>query len=193
MDSMGTDRERVDQWLDDTLALYSKSEPRPGLEMRVLANLGAEKARLAVERRWWWAAGLVAATSVCVVAAILWLGQTGRAARSSETLTAAHHESGGLALESLPPVTKHEVKKGQRRPIHRSTLFLPAQRAVAPRLEQFPAPLPLTEQEQLLARYVQDFPRKASLVALAQTELHKQDEREMGAPWPSKTNSPDFE
>ena len=33
--------------------------------------------------------------------------------------------------------------------------------------------------------YVREFPEKAVLVARAQTELRKQDEREMAAPWPT--------
>jgi hypothetical protein len=43
----------------------------------------------------------------------------------------------------------------------------------------------LTDQEKMLALYVRDFPGKAALVARAQTELHKQDELEMAAPWPA--------
>jgi len=42
--------------------------------------------------------------------------------------------------------------------------------------------LPLNDQERMLARYVQDFPEKAALVARAQSDLHKLDELEMSGP-----------
>lgn len=58
-----------------------------------------------------------------------------------------------------------------------------------PKLEQFPSPIPLNEQEKMLARYVQEFPRKAALVARAQTDLRKRDEREMAAPWPKSAEA----
>lgn len=191
MNSMGMDKERVvEQWLDDSLAQYGKTEPRPGLEMRVMASLHAEKTRIAAGRRWWWGAGLVAATSAALVTATLWFGQASRAPRSTETSIAARHESSGVSLEPVPQVAKHEVKEGQHRPIHRATR---AQPAVAPKLEQFPAPAPLNEQERLLARYVEEFPQKAALVARVQTELRIKDEREMAAPWPKDAASTDLQ
>jgi hypothetical protein len=56
-------------------------------------------------------------------------------------------------------------------------------------LEQFPTPTPLSDQEKLLARYVQEFPQRAALIARAQTQLRKRDEFEMAAPWPKNTDS----
>jgi hypothetical protein len=47
----------------------------------------------------------------------------------------------------------------------------------------------MNEQEKMLARYVQEFPQRAALVARAQTELQKRDEREMAAPWPKNAES----
>lgn len=198
MDSMGMDKERVndhspdDRWLDDALAQYGRSEPRPGLEMRVLASLQAEKARREAERPWWWAAGMVAAASAVVVmaGAMLWFGRGDRAQRPALTSIAAHGERTGVASESAPPVVKNALKEGPRRPIHRAPL---TQQAAAPRLEQFPTPAPLSDQERLLARYVKDFPEKATLVAQIQTDLHKQDEREMAAPWPESSTSTHFD
>jgi hypothetical protein len=42
-------------------------------------------------------------------------------------------------------------------------------------LEQFPSPQPLSAQEEILTRYIQQFPREAGLVAQAQTQLSKQE------------------
>lgn len=41
--------EKLDKWLDQTLAEYRRVEPRPGIEARVLANL---RSRLS-QRSWW--------------------------------------------------------------------------------------------------------------------------------------------
>jgi prefoldin subunit 5 len=45
-------------------------------------------------------------------------------------------------------------------------------------LEQFPSPQPLSEQEQMLARYVEELPSEAKQIAQAQTELARHDEIE---------------
>jgi hypothetical protein len=47
----------------------------------------------------------------------------------------------------------------------------------------------MNEQEKMLARYVQEFPQRAALVARAQTELQNRDQREMSAPWPKNAES----
>jgi hypothetical protein len=46
-------------------------------------------------------------------------------------------------------------------------------------LEQFPSPRPLSEQEIMLARFVEQFPREAAMIARAQTKLLAQEEEEM--------------
>jgi hypothetical protein len=55
----------------------------------------------------------------------------------------------------------------------------------APKSEQFPSPQPLSEQEKLLASYVERFPEHAVLVARAQAQLeqrdHEEEMREMNA------------
>jgi hypothetical protein len=47
--------------------------------------------------------------------------------------------------------------------------------SVEPRLEQFPSPAPLSEQEEMLVRYIRERPHEAALIARAQAELLKQD------------------
>ena len=47
--------------------------------------------------------------------------------------------------------------------------------AATPRLEQFPSPQPLSEQERILADYVTQFRREAVLGAEAQRRLERQD------------------
>jgi hypothetical protein len=47
-----------------------------------------------------------------------------------------------------------------------------------PKLEQFPAPQPLSEQEKLLQAYVAKYPEQAGLVARARTEELRQEQLE---------------
>ena len=56
--------------------------------------------------------------------------------------------------------------------------------AAVPKADQFPSPLPLSEQEQMLARYVAKHRDRAVLMARAQTELirvqQEDDSKESG-------------
>jgi len=47
-----------------------------------------------------------------------------------------------------------------------------------PRLDQFPSPRPLSEQEKILAMYIDRYPEHAALVAQARMETLRQDEEE---------------
>jgi len=182
-------QQEVERWLDAALVPYSKAEPRDGLEGRVLANLRQEKDRLATRRRWWWTAGSVAA--MAVVAAAVWAGV-------SETRRAPNLASGPFTTDSedattsrqkapSPPViepTQTVVRSPRRRVTSAAVTH-----AREPKLDQFPSPVPLTDQERMLAQYVQEFPQRAVLVARAQTQLRKQEEREMGLPAPGSGSS----
>ena len=55
-----------------------------------------------------------------------------------------------------------------------------------PKLDQFPSPQPLSEQEKILVSYVEDYPDYAVLVARLRTEALRRDElEEMKAAFPS--------
>lgn len=56
-----------------------------------------------------------------------------------------------------------------------------------PKLDQFPTPRPLSEQEKLLVRYVHEFPEEALLIAKAQAESEKEIEQLSGNQ-PPETN-----
>lgn len=181
----------VDQLLDAVLAQYGKAEPRAGLETRVLANLRAERDRIASRHRWWWA-GIAVATAAIAVA--VWLGH-GDGARTPgiSPSTVARHENRERAdhpavhPDPQPRVTQQAKEAVHRRPI-RPEVHNP-QAGEAAKLEQFPAPAELSDQEKLLARYVQEFPQRAALIARAQTDLRERNELEMAAPWPNKTDA----
>ena len=53
-----------DELLDKALEEFGRTEPRAGLESRVLANLRIEQERLTRARRWWGALGSRFALSI---------------------------------------------------------------------------------------------------------------------------------
>jgi hypothetical protein len=182
MDPMDKEHQ-VEQWLDAALGQYGKVEPRTGLESRVLANLRDERMGTASQRRWWRTVGAVAVAAAIVAA--VWVGENGNRKASSTTARTptTHQETGGTFTEPTPRSPVAHQNKGMPPP-RRAGQTIREVSVQAPKLEQFPSPSPLTEQEEMLARYVQEFPRRATLMARAQTELRREDEREMAAPWP---------
>jgi hypothetical protein len=155
----------AERWLDAALKQYGEAEPRPGLENRILANLQAERARLTL-RPWWWRPAAVAVT-ITVFTAGTWL------LRRSPDVIKGQFQISRLSL----PVTK--IASANRpyaapRPPRRSRSENPiAQPSSIPRLEQFPAPAPLSEQEEMLAQYVREHRQEATMVARARAEVLK--------------------
>jgi hypothetical protein len=188
MDPNNTKKD-IDQWLDAALGQYGKAEPRAGLETRILANLRAETDRAASKRRWWAAAGMVAATAA--IAAVIWLGRGDRVRTpaGAGTTTARRDAGSGDRPSQDPtvrPVPQQLLEQGARNAIRRPpTRPRPPEVTHVAKAEQFPTPAPLSDQEKLLVRYVQEFPQRAALIARAQTELRKRTELEMAAPWPN--------
>jgi len=154
---------RVDQWLDAALKQYGEADPRTGLEGRVLANL--QTAGLP-ERRSWWPALVVVAAMVVGGAAIYLGGGHHAAKKEIATLQAPPN------LPPQRPVTSVNEPTAMVPPPPRRVLPLAR---TEPRLERFPAPRPLTIQEQRLARYVQERPEEAKQVAQAQADLFRKD------------------
>jgi hypothetical protein len=155
--------------LDEALRKYGEAEPRSGLEGRILANLAAERERLA-ERRWLWR--LTAATVGLGLVAVIGFLLTQRSdiprldvakqapiANASQKITVSViPDHGSVALK---PRTH---QKSERRITSART---------EPSLEQFPSPTPLNEQEEMLARYVRERRQEATMVARARAELLK--------------------
>ena len=178
----------VDGWLESALGQYSNAEPRAGLEIRILANLQAERRRLAERKRWWWAsAGTVAAAAALALA--VWLGHPANTRTPNEASTTARIDAGsGNSPAVSPKIHTSTPAPVQARRSSGAKRQATEARSDEPRLAQFPAPAPLSDQEKLLARYVEQFPKRAALVARAQTDLRQQTEFEMAAPWPKNTD-----
>lgn len=163
--------EKFERELDAALARYAAVEPRAGLEQRVLARLRAENAPSA---RFEWQRWAVAVVAVAAVLAV-WSGR--RPAGVDVNPATMQHQTakaGGSLLATV--ATGDSGKTKTHDPLERGLVTAHAQlrrkpksaRAnadAAPRLAQFPAPEPLTEQEKLLIRFVENDPEDAELVA----------------------------
>jgi hypothetical protein len=175
-----SERERdVDQWLESALSQYGKAEARAGLENRVLANLRAERNRIATRRRWWWAAGT--ATALAAILVVVWVGGSLRERNPGSTAGTSMTTRREAARGSIQPrpalqAAERATDVGQRAPANRLVRDLAVVRP--PKLAQFPSPQPLSEQEKILVSYVTKYPKHAALVAQARTEALRRDREE---------------
>jgi hypothetical protein len=190
--------DEVEKWLDDGIAQFAKAEPRVGLERRVLARV-AEARQVAQEgdgRRLRWGGVLAFGTAAALLPlAFVLLGRIDRrtipqapfakveAPRQTSDPDASR--MGQVTASSKVPSPKLGSPKLASGELNRGERGIGEQDNPAPKLGQFPSASPLSDQERMLAQYVNHFPEKAALMARAQTELGKQDEREMAAPWPA--------
>ncbi len=175
-------QDELDRILDAALAKYAAVEPRQGLDQRVLANLHAERARVA-NRAWWrWSVAALAAAIVIVAITFAWrsgerphplvadhlpirtprMEQPGPRAAAKTGANNVHPQASSLAIRQATHRAGHKVVE-------------PA----GPKLDQFPSAQPLNAQERALARYVSEFPQEATLVARAQEEYEKEIQQRM--------------
>ena len=197
----------VDQWLESALHQYGQAEPRPGLENRVLASLRiereqSERTRVAWRRRWWLPLWSVTAVVLAVVA--VWVWQSGREARPQTTAKKSamtQRETAQAGPIKPAAVDRSSVKAAPVRTIGTRTLAkgieshlaVEAKKhreiplasnqtlAATPKLDQFPSPQPLSEQEQILMSYVAKYPATAALVAQAGAAALERDLAEEAA------------
>jgi len=175
----------LERVLDRALAKYAAAEPRTGLEDRVLANLRTER-RHSLERSWWrWSAAVALAVMIIVTAVVL------KSSRPSQPIRSTHASPATHIAQEPPAAVASNTIRPRHTPARKA---LPPRRSepveVLPKLDQFPSPQPLSEQELALARYVQSFPREATLMAQAQEEFELEMQKEMNDPG-SQTRTPD--
>jgi len=178
MEPKDKERERlIDEWLDGTLKQRGAAEPRPGLEDRVLASLRSASSRMPAPA-WSWRPAWIALAATVLIGGALFLARRSGSSRQVATSTGfpvklgtpTKAESRGLQTGAQAPSSRHQRQVSTPRHAIETAI------AAVPKLEQFPSPQPLSEQEQILVRYVQQFPREAGLMARAQTELSEQEE-----------------
>jgi hypothetical protein len=142
----------VDELLEASLKRYRGAEPRSGLEMRILAGLRTRE-RAARLRGLGWAVTACAGVLAAIVLTLHFVRTPLRQLPPSAALPPK--ESGAQRAPLQPPLAQ---QLSPRFGAQRAPLQPPQQpvRRVATRRsrpEQFPTPLPLTEQEKLLLAY----------------------------------------
>ena len=162
------DKNRLaDRWLDAAMKQYSHSEPGFGLEERVLRRLRAAPEKSTRVQPWLW--GLTAAAALVVLATLLVRNpnHVPRTAIGNSPIATLTEDHG-------PRNTEVRAVTASSKPLAHKTPSL-HNIAATPKLEQFPSPAPLSEQEKLLIDYANNFRREAVLLARAQTELRKRE------------------
>jgi hypothetical protein len=166
--------DELDRALDAALTKYSSVDPRAGLEERILADLRAQPT---ASSHAWWRWGLAGALAVMVIVAMAVAWRSGRTPHSQLASHPTNTEQ--IRRPANPPeATASERLLGNTptRATHRGGAIAvrrsaPRARAIAeadPKLDVFPSPRPLSDEELALARYVRNFPSDAKLVAQAQ-------------------------
>lgn len=146
--------QRLEEKLDAMLRAYSDEQPRPGLETRILANLRAQAVRKedrALLWRWLWGGALTLA--LVAVALAVYIGRL-------QPLPAPPVIAVVKALPPAPIPTAPEITPVQNG-AHRQKY--PPQKlllAASPRQDVFPSPVPLSDQEKLLLRYLASTPHE---------------------------------
>jgi len=148
----------VDDLLDSALAQYAQAEPRAGLEGRLLARLRLEPERAAFGWRWL----PMAAAAAVVLAAVLYFSG-GRESRPPEVaveprpLVAPTVTAPTVTPTPGPPAPLASRAGLRPRSAPRASIQAAAASSSV-RREQFPSPAALSEQEQLLLRFVKQTP-----------------------------------
>lgn len=163
--------ERKERIVDDVLnrALGPHmAEPREGFEQRILANLAT-----APERRPWWRWMWVPAVAAAAVLAIV-LGmrvmrhESPKSIEANKTHEAPKQE---IARKTITPDGRMSPRRALGK--HKSAATSSAAKVVAqamaqPRMEVFPSPTPMTEQERLLLAFVHRNLDQAKTIAFEQ-------------------------
>jgi hypothetical protein len=176
------DNDHLDRWLNSALQQYGSAEPRAGLEGRVLANLAAEKP---LTLRWHWGIAVAGALAICGVLG-LWLEGFLPIPHTNKIVAVQAPIEHSDASHLGPQTSEHAIGelriKSTAAKRNGAKKIKMLELAREPRLDQFPSPRPLSEQERLLAEYVAQFHDKAVLMARAQTKLRNQQQQELVGP-----------
>lgn len=153
------EEKQLEELLDSMLSRYSAVEPRPGLETRVIARIAAADCPRSHGGvlRWLWA-GATAAAVVAIVVAGFFARPAARPVPAPDTTQMQPPPVSGAPTAPIPH------SNSQPRQVSRMRRPLPQRSTVAVRQEVFPTPVPLSEQEALLLRYLSRTPRQELIV-----------------------------
>lgn len=174
------DRDQFDDLLDGALKRYGGVEPRAGLETRVMANLAIAQSRAPGRRRWLLGFAIAACACTALFIGVMSLRRPSRhvidTAGEQTTPDVGTRSSVGTAAAKTAELPTSRSPRRHRRSEPRSEARANPLASASPRLSQFPAPRPLSEQERMLKAYVDEFPEEAALVAKEQAEREKEVE-----------------
>jgi hypothetical protein len=168
----------LDRELDTALAKLAAVEPRAGLEQRVLANLRAEQYHTSTLSWSRWPAIAALLTILVLILSLTWRsGKPGRIAAQHTVAPMQNNDHPGTqAANNAPsrPIRSRDARSARwlkpHAVIHPATTI-----ASAPKLDQFPSPQPLSEQEKILAHYVTNYPQHAAMIAQARSDELRRD------------------
>jgi hypothetical protein len=198
-------KDDLDRALDAALAKYAAVEPRAGLEGRILARVGTEQARPADSAwlsgwRWRWAASVTAVFVVTLALAWSWRAHWQSVTQNHPMATTPRQKIANkpvnaevAARNENPAITQGRMAAGpafpspQAHPSRNRSSAAEAAVSAYPKLDRFPSPRPLTDEERALRRYVQDFPQEALLTALAQEASEIEMQQKMNAVEPANS------
>jgi len=167
------------RWRDEALRQYSAAEPRPGLEARIIASLAAEKqaARMSWLYRWLSRPGIVVAGATAML--LLAVGLQHRHSQNSHpqsSVVLLQREEGSRQFSTVA----HQPEDPQKRSATKTSTALVARRATLhSRPAKFPTPGPLSPQERLLLRYLQDTPPEELVAVVGEDRLFEEKALEM--------------
>ena len=170
-------RTPLDDQLDAVLAKYAAVEPRTGLEERILANLKSRERDSAPVAWPRWAGAL--AVALLVTISLLWVEKHSPQQLLRPPTTLPEQALHQPIAQSAPTHSARRVKSMKVRTSGKRSFTQPAVAAAGPKLDRFPSPQPLTEEELALVRYVQSFPQEATLIAQAQEEFELETQKLM--------------
>lgn len=163
----------IEQWLDSAIQQYGRTEPREGLETRLLAGLRAERGRLDRRSRWTWAMGVVAAAAV-LAALLVGLQKKHPAmnqAGGKPVVNELHATVPSPEIADQPPVEKRTHKTVSAVP---GSSRQPVASSIAePKLGQFPSSREVSVAEERLVQYLQTAPDAALLKPHGTSEIAK--------------------
>lgn len=166
----------LDRILDAELAKYASIEPRAGLEERILANLRTADRSSGTHLWWNWRIAAVLAVVLVIAASLAW-----RWTKASVPPIVVHRQEVKEA-PIAPRLANRETNPAlQTKGPRRRTVKTPQQTEIVvagPKLDVFPSPLPLSEQEKILASYIAEDPEHAALVAEARMDALRQQDDE---------------
>ena len=166
----------LDNLLDSGLKQYGQVLPRTGLETRVLANLRAEQENQVAHTWLWWPTVVTVTLCAFAAGALFMIRKPSNNPELRIQRSALDTDNQGrLGPVATNPASAPMLSPGSKWGTSVRSRSRGASISVEPRLEQFPSPAPLSEEEEALVRYIRERPHEAALMARAQAELSKQD------------------